>query len=142
MSIKAVMFDPRRIAACHATLIVQEVIMNQRAVFLIKAVHTLVFLFMSGCILYVLYCGLTRRYDWTLAVATGAVLVEVAVYLLNGRRCPLTQWAQDYGDPTGNDLIADIFLPPSFARKIPPLCGGLFVISLLVLAFNYALMFR
>lgn len=136
------MFDPRRIAACRATLWMQEAIMNQRAVLLIKAVHTLIFLFMSGCILYVLYCGLTRRYDWTLAVALGAVLVEVAVYLLNGRRCPLTQWAQDYGDPTGNDLIADIFLPPAFARKIPPLCGGLFVISLLVLAFNYVLLFR
>ena len=114
--------------------------MNRRAVFFIKSVHTLVFLFMSACILYVLYCGLTRTYDWTLLVALGAVLVEVAVYLLNGRRCPLTKWAQFYGDPTGNDLIADLFLPPSFARKIPPLCGGLFVVSLLVLV--YAFLFR
>ncbi len=113
--------------------------MNRRAVFVIKAVHTVIFLFMSACILYLLYAGLTRSYDWKLAAAFGAVILEVAVYLLNGRRCPLTKWAQHYGDPTGNDLIADLFLPPSFARKIPPLCGGLFVVSLLVLVFNFLL---
>jgi predicted benzoate:H+ symporter BenE len=97
---------------------------------------------MSACILYVLYCGLTRTYDWTLAAAVGAVIIESTVYVLNGRRCPLTHWAQQYGDPTGNDLIADIFLPPSFARKIPPVCGGLFVVGLLVLVFNYLLSLR
>lgn len=113
--------------------------MNRPAVLFIKSVHTAIFLFMSACILYVLYCGLTRTYGWLLAAAVGAVLLESAVYVLNGRRCPLTKLAQQYGDPTGNDLIADIFLPPAFARRIPPLCGGLFVLGLVVLLTNYLL---
>jgi predicted benzoate:H+ symporter BenE len=112
-------------------------IVNRQAVLLIKSIHTVIFLFMSGAILYILYCGLTRTYNWTLAAAVGMVLVECAVYVLNGLRCPLTHLAQQYGDPTGNDLIADIFLPPEFARKIPPVCGGLFIVGILVLIFNY-----
>lgn len=110
--------------------------MNRRAIFAIKSIHTLIFLFMSACILYVLYAGLTRTYNWLLAVAVGFVLLECVVYLGNGLRCPLTKLAQQYGDPTGNDLIADLFLPPAFARRIPPVCGGLFVIGILVLIVN------
>src|SRR5690606_11664078 len=144
------MFDPCRSIRCHATLLRsvlrsrsrRGVMMNQRAVLLIKTVHTAIFLWMSACILYVLFAGLTQSYDWKLAVAIGMVLLESAVYLVNGRRCPLTHWAQHYGDPTGNDLIADIFLPPSFARKIPPLCGGLFVFNMLVLLVSYLFALR
>jgi hypothetical protein len=102
-------------------------------------IHTIIFLFMSASILYILYSGLTRTYDWKLAVAFGALFLEIAVYLLNGLRCPLTKLALRYGDTTGNDLIVDLFLPPSFARKIPPVCGGLFVVSVVVLVANYLL---
>jgi hypothetical protein len=107
--------------------------MKSPALVLIKAVHTLIFVFMSACILYILYAGLTRRYDALLALAVGAVLVEIAVYLLSGQRCPLTALARRCGDPTGNDFLADLFLPAWAARRIPPVCGGLFVVALAVL---------
>jgi hypothetical protein len=109
---------------------------NRRAVFLIKSIHTLIFLLMSAAILYILYSGLTRTYTPLLTVALALVILEVIVYGLNRFRCPLTKWAQHYGDPTGNDLIADLFLPPSLARLIPLVCGGLFALSLLLLLFN------
>jgi hypothetical protein len=114
-------------------------VMNRLALVGIKTVHTLIFLFMSACILYLLYAGLTRTYDWKLALAVGMVILECVIYLANQRRCPLTQWARRYGDPTGNDWFADIFLPAWFAPKIPPICGGLFVIGLLVLLVTYLL---
>lgn len=41
--------------------------MNRPAVLFIKSVHTAIFLFMTACILYVFYCGLTRTYGWPLA---------------------------------------------------------------------------
>jgi hypothetical protein len=129
-----------RLCAEFAEVGVNQV--NRRAVLVIKTVHTLIFLFMSTCILYILFCGLAQIYDWKLVVAFGAVLLESVVYLANGRRCPVTRLAQHYGDPTGNDLIADLFLPPAFARRIPPLCGGLFVVSIFVLVFNYLLSLR
>ncbi|MBA3872499.1 MAG: hypothetical protein H0X30_25460 [Anaerolineae bacterium] len=108
----------------------------------IKTLHTLIFLLMSAAILVVLYCGLTRTYNLWLVIALAAVILECGVFLANNRRCPLTKWARDYGDVTGNDWIADIFLPAWFAPKIPLLCGGLFVVSLIVLAVNFLLLVR
>lgn len=108
--------------------------MKSPVLFFIKGFHTLIFLFMSACILYILYAGLTRRYDIWLVLAIGSLVLESAVFALNRFRCPLTALARQYGDATGNDFIADIFLPPWAARLIPPVCGGLFVVSLVVLA--------
>ena len=114
--------------------------MRNPRLFAVKSIHTLIFLGMSACILYVLYAGLTHTYDGFLIVALGAVVIETAVYLANGRRCPLTALAKRYGDQTGNDWIADIFLPAWFAPYIPPVCGGLFVLGLVVLVVNWLLM--
>jgi hypothetical protein len=106
----------------------------------IKTLHTLIFLVMSVAILYVLYSGLTRTYSIWLVLALGLVILECVVFVANGRRCPLTGWARRYGDVTGNDWIADLFLPAWFAPKIPLVCGGLFIVSLIVLVANFLLM--
>ena len=106
---------------------------------LIKTFHTAVFLFMSACILYILYAGLTRTYTGLLTIAVVAVVLETVVWWFSGRRCPLTALARQYGDETGNDWIADMFLPRWAAEKIPPVCGGLFVLGLIVLAINLLL---
>ena len=115
---------------------------NHRILFGIKTVHTFIFLFMSAAILVVLYCGLTRTYNIWLVIAFGSVVLECVVFVANGRRCPLTKWAKEYGDTTGNDWIADMFLPAWFAPKIPLVCGGLFVVSLIVLMINFLLVAR
>lgn len=107
--------------------------------FAIKTFHTAVFLFMSACIVYILYASFTRTYNGLLAVSVVAVTLESAVWWFAGRRCPLTALARKYGDETGNDWIADIFLPRWAAEKIPPVCGGLFVIGLLALGINWLL---
>ncbi|MBI1279813.1 MAG: hypothetical protein GC179_16920 [Anaerolineaceae bacterium] len=112
---------------------------NHRILVGIKTVHTIIFLGMSAAILYVLYCGLTRTYNRWLGVALAMVILECVVFVANGRRCPLTKWARYYGDASGNDWIADIFLPARFAPKIPLVCGGLFVVSLIVLVVNLLL---
>ncbi|MEO8611274.1 MAG: hypothetical protein ABI690_25480 [Chloroflexota bacterium] len=115
---------------------------NRRALVGIKTLHTIIFLVESAAILYVLYCGLTRTYNGWLALAIGAVILESVVFVASGRRCPLTKWARQYGDASGNDWIADIFLPAWFAPKIPLLCGGLFGVGLIVLALNVLLSLR
>ncbi len=108
----------------------------------IKTIHTIIFLVMSAAILYTLYCGLTRTYNTLLIAALCAVILECVVFAVNKFRCPLTKWAKQYGDSSGNDWIADIFLPARFASLIPRLCGGLFVLSLVVLVVNYLLITR
>ncbi len=115
---------------------------NRHILFGIKTLHTAIFLVMSAAILYVLYSGLTRTYDGWLVLALAVVILECVVFLANNRRCPLTKWAKHYGDASGNDWIADIFLPARFAPKIPLVCGGLFVVSLIVLVLNFFLSIR
>jgi len=95
--------------------------------FVIKLVHTIVFLVISTAILYVWYAIASDTSGLLLNLAVGLILLEVVVYLGSGLRCPLTNMALRYGDATGDDFIADIFLPRGFARLIPVVCGTLAV---------------
>jgi hypothetical protein len=104
------------------------------ALFWIKFFHTLVFLVESAAILYIIYSGITNTGGTALAIAIGLVLAEVVVFTANGMHCPLSQIARDLGDQTGNDFVADMFLPQRFARMIPFGCGGLATIGLLLVA--------
>jgi len=109
------------------------------ALFWIKLLHTLVFIVESAAILYILYSGLFNVRGTGLAIAVILVLAEIIVYVGNGTRCPLTKVARQLGDATGNDFIADIFLPERFARLIPMVCGGLAVIGLLMVGLRLAM---
>jgi hypothetical protein len=109
---------------------------NTRLLFLVKFVHTLAFFVLAPSTLYIFYCGLSGQRDVLLWWALGLVTLESVVFLGNGRRCPLTKLAQQLGDPTGNDLIADLFLPEWLAQRIMPIFGSMFVIGLLLLMFN------
>lgn len=102
------------------------------ALFGIKLLHTLVFILESAAILYILYSGLFNVRGTGLMIAVIVVLVEIVVFVANGTRCPLTKLAQRLRDATGNDFVADIFLPDQFARLIPLVCGGLAFIGLLL----------
>ena len=99
---------------------------------LIKFTHSLVFIVETVAILYILYSGLYDVQNMWLAVAIALVLLESGVYIGNGTRCPMTNLARELGDATGDDYIADIFLPRWFAPLIPPLCGTLAAIGLIL----------
>lgn len=105
--------------------------------FWIKLLHTLVFLVESAAIIYILYSGIFNVRGLGLLIAVTLVLAEIVVFVANGTRCPLTKIARRLGDATGNDFIADIFLPERFARLIPFMCGGLALIGLLMVAFRF-----
>jgi hypothetical protein len=103
------------------------------ALFWIKFFHTLVFLVESAAILYILYSGITNTGGTGLVIAILLVLAEVVVFTAYGLHCPLTKVARDLGDQTGNDFVADMFLPQRFARAIPFVCGGLALIGFMVI---------
>ena len=113
--------------------------MNQPRLIVIKSLHTAVFLLMSASILYILYCGLTRTYDGPLVIALAAVTIESLVFLVNGRRCPLTALARRYGAATGDGWTADIYLPAWSIPLVTPVCSVLFVAGLLALLLNVLL---
>lgn len=102
----------------------------KNALFWIKLLHTVVFLVESAAILYIVYSGIFNVRGTALTVAVILVLAEIVVFVANGTRCPLTNIAKRLGDKTGNDFVADIFLPERFARAIPFVCGGLAFVGL------------
>ncbi|MEO1165836.1 MAG: hypothetical protein AAFV98_18775 [Chloroflexota bacterium] len=80
------------------------------ALFTVKFLHSLVVIVMFACLyvvwLYALH-GLYRRWvGW----AIGAIMLEIAVYVGWGWRCPLTDLAIVLGDDTGADFIAELLL--------------------------------
>lgn len=103
--------------------------------FLVKSIHTTIFIFMSACLIYILYSGITGTYNWTLLVAIGAILVEGLVLIINRWQCPLTNLARKYGDVKGS--IADLFYPKWFAPHAFRFSTVLFIIGLIILGSNY-----
>ena len=109
--------------------------MHVNRIFLIKSIHSIIFIFMSLCLLYILYCALARVYDWTLLVALGAIFLEGGVLILNHWQCPLTSLARKCGDPNGS--VTDIFLPMWFARHTFKVSTILFAVELILLGVGY-----
>ena len=108
-----------------------------RGLFWVKFVHTVIFLFLSFCLGYLFYSGITETYNWVLFMAVSALLLEGIVLLLNKKQCPLTLLARGYGDETGR--ITDMFLPAWFVPYVFRVGFTLFVIGVILLVMNYAI---
>jgi hypothetical protein len=90
----------------------------------VKALHTAVWAFFVACILAVpLFTALSRFRSAALFV--GIVAVEVAVLVVNGMRCPLTDVAARYTSDRRANF--DIYLPEWLARNNKAVFGTLFV---------------
>ena len=87
------------------------------AIFVVKTIHTAVFLAMLSSILWLAVSGLLRRRDRTVAVAAGLVSIEAAVFVASDGVCPLTPLTERLGASRGS--VSDIFLPDPVARTIP-----------------------
>ncbi len=103
--------------------------------FLIKLIHTTIFLLMSACVFYILYSGITKNYYWTVFLAIGAIFIEGIIVILNNWQCPLTNLARKYGDEKG--LVTDMFFPKWFVPYVFQSCSVLFAIGLILLAVGY-----
>ena len=93
----------------------------------IKVIHTVIFVLLSCCVLYVFASGaLNRITPWTW-VAAVAIVVEGLVLVASGGRCPLTTVAERLGAVDAR--VSDIFLPRWFADRIFPICTAVFLIG-------------
>ena len=107
---------------------------TQRVLFWIKLFHTAIYVFMTACTAYIIFCGLTGVRDWILLAAIGFIFVEGLVLLLNNFQCPLTTLARKYGDE--HERFSDIFLPLWFTPFIIPLYTALFLVGLALVLLN------
>jgi hypothetical protein len=85
--------------------------------FLIRAVHSAVFLVELWAILWLVLTGALGRGGRSVRVAGLLVAGESVVFVANRGVCPLTPLAERYGAEQGG--VSDIFLPDALARTIP-----------------------
>ena len=102
-------------------------------IYWVKLVHTLIFFFASGCILYVVYCGVvgkTNRYLWA---ALGIVLAIGIIYAANGFECPVATLVHRLA---GRRDVPDIFFPDWFARNIMSVSTVIYIFGVALVARN------
>lgn len=107
---------------------------NKQKINIIKLIHTIIYLIMVASIFYVLYSGITKTYNIWLYISLALLVGEAVVYLENGRVCPFTNMAKEYGDEKG--YVGDLFMPKSVADNTFYVFGALFLVGLLILTVN------
>jgi hypothetical protein len=83
----------------------------------VKVVHTIAWLSIESCMMYVLWAGFRKHSDRRAAIAAGVVAAESLIFAGNGFRCPLTQLAERVGAEHGS--VTDIYLPRWLAHNLP-----------------------
>ena len=102
--------------------------MENKKVFTIKFIHSILFWLMVFCLFYILYCAITRTYDWTLLTAIVIILIEGLSIALNHGRCPLTTLAEKHGAKNG--AVTHLFMPYIMARYVFKFSTILFAVEL------------
>jgi len=103
--------------------------------FFIKLFHSVIAFFMLGCLLYILYAGITTIFNWFLWIAVVTIFIEGIAILLNGWRCPLTTLAEKWGAEKSS--VADLFMPGIMARNLFNWSPFIFSAELIFLGFRY-----
>jgi hypothetical protein len=100
----------------------------------IKLLHTVIWTLLAGCILALPV--LARRKHFRAATAISIIVwIECAIVVLNGWKCPLTDWAALYtADRAAN---FDIFLPLWLAAYNKIIFGSLFFFGEVALASSW-----
>jgi hypothetical protein len=109
--------------------------MRSRKLFILRFIHAAVFIIMVVSLFYILYCAVSRRYDWTLATALGFMFIEGLALAVNRFRCPLTTLAERWGSDHG--AVTDIFLPGWLARNTFKIATVMVVVEVIWLAIGY-----
>ena len=108
---------------------------SERKLFVIKLIHTLIWVFFVVVIFYVLYSGITdtvTRYTW---IGIALVIGEGITLLLFNMFCPLTLMARKYSDSERDNF--DIFLPNWLAKYNKIIFTTIFVAAVLLVLYRY-----
>lgn len=81
---------------------------------LIKAIHTLIWIFFNAVIFYMLYAVIINKLDLWLWLGYGFIFLEAVTLLIFQFNCPLSVFARNYSNSSKDNF--DIFLPNWLAR--------------------------
>jgi len=102
--------------------------------FFIKLLHTLIWVFYNVVIFYLLYAVWANKIDRWVWICITLVLAEGLILLIFKRICPITLVARKYSNSRKDNF--DIFLPNWLAKYNKLIYTSIFVIALLVLAYQ------
>lgn len=105
-----------------------------KVLWLIRSVHTVIFVLMAGSVFFILYCGSFGITGPLLFASLGLVAIEAVVFISNKRKCPLTALAQKYGADKG--YVFDSFFPERLTRYTFPFFTSLLLSGLSMLVAN------
>lgn len=103
--------------------------------YLIKVLHTIIWLVFVGLICFVWWCGLTGSitvYSW---ICSGIVFAEGLVLIYGNGTCPLTKMAAKYSDSKKANF--DIYLPLWLAQYNKHIFTPLFLLGFLFMLVRY-----
>ncbi len=95
--------------------------------FAVRAAHSLIYLVMASATVLVLFAGLTGATGRWLHVSLGLVLLEAAVFIGFGMKCPLTAVAVRYG--ATHDGPWDTFFPERCTRHTLTVFGPMMLVG-------------
>jgi len=102
-----------------------------RSIAFVKSVHTVLFIFLSGALVVLLYEVIADKITVLTWIAVALFLAEGVVLIANDWKCPLTSYAERLGSTHGQ--VTDIFLPKWFADRVFQIYGVLWAIALIFL---------
>ncbi len=98
----------------------------------VRALHTAIYVVMAGSTFVVLFAGVSGRRGAWLWPALALILIESAVFVGGGLKCPFTALAARY---TARETpISDTFFPERCTRHTFQVFGPLILIGLALLA--------
>lgn len=102
---------------------------------LVRTVHTAIYLMMAASTFVLVYAGITGAQGAWLWLALVLLVVETAVYVSNGMRCPLTALAVRYGAEKG--YAFDTFLPERATQYTFNFFGSVMIVGLSLLLLRW-----
>lgn len=107
---------------------------NDRKLFLVKIIHTLIWAFFVFVIGYVLYAGIFDELGVWVWIAIGLIILEGAVLMLNNGSCPLTPVAAKYASKREDNF--DIFLPNWLARNNKIIFSSIWLLGVAIVIYR------
>jgi len=101
---------------------------------IIKFVHTVIWVFFTFVIFYLLFAVIVDRIDMWVWVCLGFIFLEGLVLLVFNKMCPITIMARNYSNSTKDNF--DIFLPNWLAKYNKKIYSIIVLIAIAILAYR------
>jgi len=107
---------------------------SARRLFLIRLLHTVIYVVMAASALVVLFAGVTGANGPWLPPALVLILIESVIFIGFGLKCPLTAVVARHADGAP---VSDTLMPERLTRHTFKVFGPIFGIGLALLALRW-----